>query len=775
MAGRQDVFQQAMNQGHSAAWDQMWDRAASFYRQALEEFPEHPQALTNLGLALIELREYEQALKCYQKAAMITPDDPLPVEKVAQLYERMGGLDPASLASLRAAELYLKKRDADKAIENWERVIRLNPENLKAYSRLALVYERMGEKDKAVSAHLAVASLMQNAGDLDKAVSAASRAISIKPDSVEAARALALLKDFKPLPKPERPRGGTAPLRMSQVRQLEPFSETAQAESSLDPIAQARQKALTILAGVLFESTEDDTQQTGRRGLQAIVSGTGVLRKPSVDHMRVVLHLSQVVDLQTKGETVRASEELQRAMEFGLEHPAANYDLGYLHAQNGRIESAIRQLQHAVKHLDFALGARLLLGDLYRKKGDLREAAIEYLEALKLADVQVVPEQRAADLRQLYEPIIDAQRQQTGLEEHEQLCDNIKELLLRQDWLEQVRLAREQLPSSRDKDAPPIPLAEILTQAHSSQVIEALANIRELADRGKLRSAMEEAFFVLDRAPTYLPLHAFMGEMLVKQGDIEAAVAKFQAIAKIFSSRGESTQALNLYRKITDLSPMDLAARGRLIDHLLAAGKTEEGIDEYLHLAEMYYNLADLNASRNTYTEALRMAQQAQADRSLRVKILHRMADMDLQSLDWRQALRIFEQIRTLQPDDAKARTNLVELNFRMGREDQAISELDNYLNYLREHNQIHTVVKFLEGMIEEHMLNIPLRRRLADVYLQMRRKEDAIAQMDAIGELLMDVGDRAGTIQVIEMILSLDPPNKGDYQLLLEQLQAGG
>jgi tetratricopeptide (TPR) repeat protein len=477
------------------------------------------------------------------------------------------------------------------------------------------------------------------------------------------------------------------------------------------------------------------------------------------------------VDQQTRGNTVRAADELQRAMEFGLEHPAANFDLGYLHSKNGRVESAIRQLQHAVQHVDFAMGARLLLGDLFRQKGDVREAAIEYLEALKLADVQIVPEEYAEDLRQLYEPIIDAQRQEASLEAHEQLCDNIKELLLRPDWTEQVQLAREQLPDNGAKNAPPIPLAEILTQAHSSQVIEALAYVHELADRRQLRSAMEEAFFVLDRAPTYLPLHTFMGEMLVMQDDVQTAVEKFVAIAKIYSSRGESTQALNLYRKITDLSPMDLGARGRLIDHLVVAGQTEEAIDEYLNLAEMYYNLADLNAARRTYTEALRMAQQAQADRSSRVKILYRMADMDLQSLDWRQALRIFEQIRTLQPDDMKARANLVELNFSLRREDQAISELDNYLDYLRDREQIQTAGEFLESVIEEHPKAIPLRRRLADIYRQMGRKQDAILQLDAMGELLMDAGDRAGAIKVIEMILSLDPPNKKDYQLLLEQL----
>ena len=133
MTGRQDIFQQAMNQGHSAAWDQAWERAASYYRQALGEFPDHPQALTSLGLALIELQEFDEALICYQRAAKALPQDPLPMEKVALLYERMGGLDQASRASLRAAELYLKNREVTKAIENWERVTRLDPENLQAH------------------------------------------------------------------------------------------------------------------------------------------------------------------------------------------------------------------------------------------------------------------------------------------------------------------------------------------------------------------------------------------------------------------------------------------------------------------------------------------------------------------------------------------------------------------------------------------------------------------------------------------------------------------
>jgi tetratricopeptide (TPR) repeat protein len=697
----------------------------------------------------------------------------LPLEKIAQLSERMGNLDQASKAALRAAEIYLKNRDVNKAVENLERVTRLTPESLLAYSRLALIYERTGEKQKSISAYLAVASLLQNSGELEKAMQAVDQALKILPNNEKAVQAKAMLRDYKPLPKPVRPRGGTAPLRMSQVRQLQ-APEKATTQPEIDPVALARQKALTALAGMLFDSMDDEqSNQAERRGLQAIVTGTtGMLQKP-VDHTRLMLHLSQVIDFQTRGENNQAAEELQRAMDAGLENPAAFFDLGFLCASSGRLESAIRQLQRAVRHTDYALGGRLLLGDLFRKKGLLKEASLEYLEALKIADAQTVTEDQAHDLLQLYEPLIESYRQQSDPDLEIRICDNVHEMLMRSNWRAHLQRARQQLPE-QGKKGPAIPLAEILTEAHSSELIESISKIYTMMSQKKIRSAMEEAFFALEHAPTYLPLHSVMGDMLVKQGEPASAVSKYQAVAKSYSVRGESQQAIKFYRKVVELTPTDPNARVRLIDHLVSFGQTENAIDEYLQLADIYISLADLNMARKTYTDALRTAQQANVDRSLRVKILHRMADIDMQSLDWRQALRIFDQIRTLQADDQKAWSNLIELNFALGQEGQALKELDSYVTYFVNKNQQSKVLEFLENMSNEYPDRIPVRRRLAEFYRHLGRIDDSIKQLDALGDLLLEAGDRAATIQTVEMILSLNPPNKEDYEEVLKQLRSG-
>lgn len=218
MTGREDLFQKAMNDGHSAAWDQEWDKAASAYRRALQEFPDQPKALNSLGLALYQLARFDEALRIYHRVVQVSPEDPVPVEKVAQLSERLGDLKTAVQAAMRAAERYLKQHDVDKAIENWMHVTALSPEHAAARSRLALVHEKLGHKQQAVTEYLAIASIFQRAGEAEKAQQLVSKALQLLPASPEARQAQSLLRTGQLLPKPVRGKGGTGPIRMSMIK-----------------------------------------------------------------------------------------------------------------------------------------------------------------------------------------------------------------------------------------------------------------------------------------------------------------------------------------------------------------------------------------------------------------------------------------------------------------------------------------------------------------------------------------------------------------------------
>jgi tetratricopeptide (TPR) repeat protein len=477
------------------------------------------------------------------------------------------------------------------------------------------------------------------------------------------------------------------------------------------------------------------------------------------------------VNLQTQEQEAEAFDELKQAMDAGLENLAAYFDLGWLYIQLGDHENAVSSLAKAVNHADYALGARLLTGQSLRILGKLDEAAIEFLEALRIADALVVSSRDAVNLKQLYDPIIEAEAQKTDLEAKEKLCENIDSLLMRSDWRSRLSQVRRELPILIE-GGPPRPIGEILTEVSSSEVVESIALIHKLARDGHIRSGMEEAFYALKYAPTYLPLHIYMGELLLQQELLPAAIAKFTVVGQTYSARGESSLAIELFRRIIHLAPMDLSARYRLIGELVNTGNSDEAIEEYLKLADVHYNLADFRLARKTFSEALQMAQKAQVDKSLRVQILHQMADIDVQSLDWRQALKVYEHIRSLQPDDHRARARLVELNFRLGQEDQAMTEMDHFLSRFMTGGQVDEAIRFLEGLVQEVPGQKVIQNRLIELYRQEGRKSDAIKFLDDMGQRLMLVGDRAGAMEVVEMILALDPPNVDEYKKLMGRIR---
>ena len=777
MPGRKDIFQKAMNEGHSAAWDQEWEKAVAAYRRALQEFPDQPTALNSLGLALYQLGEFDEALQTYRQVVKLSPDDPLPVEKVAQLSERIGDLKTAVEAAIKAADLFFDQRDTDKAIENWVRITNVSPDHALAHSRLAQVHEGLGHTQQAVTEYLAVASLVQRAGNAEKTQELVDKALNLMPDSPEARQAQTLFRTGQLLPKPMRGKGGTGPIRMAQVKDS---TQRIKAAAGLDPIAEARQKALTTLAELLFEYSDESPGAQERRGLAAIVKGTGALSMQQAEQTKVILHLGQAIDSQTKGEDAQAAEEFEHALEAGFKHASLYFNLGYLRLNGERLESAMRFLQNSVKHRDYALGTRLLLGQIFFKKGEVKAAALEYLEALKLADSMTVPAEQSDEIRQLYEPLIEAHQSsspgpskegQNDIEAAQRICENVNGLLMRSDWREQLHRTREQMP--KQEGGLPAPVAEVILQAQSSTVLESINRIHQLARQGLMRSAMDEAYDAVQHAPTYLPLHTLMGDLLVQEGRTQDAIEKYEVVAHAYGMRGEVNQATKLLRRVIQIAPMDLAARTHLIDQLVARGQVNEAIQEYLELANIYYRLAELDMARKTYTTALRVVQQGNASRDWNAHILQRMADIDLQRLDWKQALRVFEQIRTLSPDDVGVRKQLVELNLRMAQQARALTELENFLTYLETNHQAENAILFLEDLIKEHNDQPLLKRALANQLHRSGRDEEAVSQLDALGEALLGEGKVMEAMEVINQIILMNPSNVEDYRQLLMQIQA--
>lgn len=711
MTDSEERFQKILDQAHSSAWEEEWDQAISLYQRATQLDPKQASAWLGLGYAQLQLGNLQEAFRAYQQASQLQPQDPIPLEKLAQIAAQMGYADQAARFAFLAAEIFLKNREVQKALDNFSFVTRCKPDEIKARLYLAKLYEKGGQVNQAVQEYLILAAVYQRENQAEQALQLLSNLQQTYPTRKEIREAIQKVQQgqFLPLPQSERPSSSE---RLSRKASLS-RRETA-LENGLDPISEAHQNAIRELASLIFEIEDQNSSQDGKSRSTWMGGGKGLFAKQS-DPTKVIKHLGAFLTAIKEESGEQAVDELEKAIEAGLSHPSADFEIGYHRYRKD--ESAIKALQRAIKSPPYTLAAHLLIGAAYSQAGRKREAARAFLNALRLADARTLKAAQAAKVDRLYEPIQEAILSQNEDEAFDKVIDGVQGLLLRKDWRSQIEATRRHLNPQEEGSKEEIrPLGEIFTQSGGYQLIGAMASIQALASSGHLRSAMEEAYYAYDLMPTYLPLHLTMGELLIQMGLTEEAFMKFFSVARSYETRGEIDQAIRYYRQATDISPLNTTARQKLIHLLIENRRLEEAIQEFIHLGEVYYNLADIRHARETYLQAYQLAQDAGLEKRWSVMLLHLIGDLDRQNLEWRQALAVYEQLRQIDGDDEQARLQLVDLNLRLQREPQAIVELDAYLEHLMRKGQPQRAQQFLNQLLVDYPDWSVLKRRLENL-----------------------------------------------------------
>jgi len=735
VAGRKDVFQKALSKAHNYAWEGQWEKAIEEYKKALAEFPDEPVVWTSLGLACAQSGRLTEALEAYIKASQLWSGDPIAMSRVAQIQEKLGQKEEAANTWMAVGELYWRQKARDKAIEAWERASQVAPDQVAVHERLAQIYAQGMEGHLAAREHLALARIYQRQGRKEEALQECQKALELDKDNREA---LSLMEA----------------LHYGRATEEQPLPSV---EEKGSPVELTKQKALTELAGVLFEEG------------QAISPGEGQMA-PLLNRAQIDALITQALDFQTRGKVEEAIASYKTLLEAGVNQPAIHFNLGLLLRERLRFDEAISHLQVAVKDPDYALGSHFALGECYRAQGQIDQALEHFIEVLKIVDLRTVRREQADDLIQLYERLADSYVAKGDREKALHFANSLVEFLSSKGWEDKVMEARQRL-NELVEEGFTTSLAELIEAPHSDALLSSMALIQEYVRRGMLAVAMEECYRGLAHAPYYLPLHLRLAEILVKQDRIEEAVAKYMAVADTYNIRGAPRQAIRVYRRILKIAPMDVTARAKFIDLLLSYGEVDQALEQYLALADVYYQLAQVDKALEKYKEALHLTPRASEEREWRVKLLHKIGDIYMQRLEWREALGVYRQIKRFSPEDERARLHLAELYYKLGQVKKALAELDELVQSYESQGEMDKALSILEDMVRLRPQEIPLRSRLAQAYLRRGMREKAIAELDALGELQLDAGLREEARHTIEQLMALSPENAPVYKRLLDQL----
>jgi tetratricopeptide (TPR) repeat protein len=369
----------------------------------------------------------------------------------------------------------------------------------------------------------------------------------------------------------------------------------------------------------------------------------------------------------------------------------------------------------------------------------------------------------------LYENLADSLVTQGEPEKATAFANSLVEFLGHKGWQDKVKEARQRLDAFSDTGM--MILGDVLTSG-TEKVLESLYLSQEYTRRAMYNTAIEETYRAIQLSPDYLPAHVQLGEVLARQGRHEMSASKFAMVAATFKARGDVNGAIVAYEKVLDLTPLDLAVRGRLIDLLKQHGRIDRALEHYQQMGEAYYQLAQVEKARDVYQEALKLAPRGSAERNWPKKLLRAIVDIDIQRLEWRRVLPPLRDLHELQPEDEWTALTLVDMYFKVGQPNNAVRTLDKYLMQLVRSGRGVKVPGILEDLVEQRPSDPGLVDRLTRFYIQQNRRQEAVAILDKLGEAQLEANDKAGAVLTIEKILALNPQNAAGYQQLLDQLK---
>lgn len=749
MPGNRDTYEQSMNAGHNAAWEQEWVTAITNYGRAIQEFPDDLEAHIALGFGLLEAGRLDDALKVYTRAHQLNPSDPIALEKSADILERLGRLKEAAEQYINVSELYLAQRDLNKTIENWERATHLTPGLINIHAKLAQGYERIGAKGKAVRQYLILAYNFQRLNDTDKAMKSCQRALRLDSKNtliVNTIRALEVGNPISMPPDDDEPRNVG---RMEQKQQPKKGKRSTQEEIAaivesdpLGPLGEAMSDAMGLLATHVVEQGMMDA--TGASALQAL-------------------------EFQRQGLRREAIEAYQRA-EPRLKHPALKFNLGALLVLEGQPDEALKHLGEAINNPQLSSGAYQALGLAYRAQGKYKQAIKWLTQSMQAVDGgNALTEDEMMDVMSTYERISSALERQNE-ETIAAASARLAGMLEGKDWKHHIPETRRQLEETMREEGEQ-GVIDILVAQHGDKLTRSMDSINRYIRQGMTSMAMDEAHFAVETSPFYLPVHERMAEILMREGRVRQAISKYNVIASVYMSRGDNSRAAKILNNILEMAPLDVTVRENLINLLEQEENVNALVPQYIGLADTYAQLGDPDKARETYAIAERTAVRAQAPGATQVQIKHKVADLEQLRMDFRRAQRIFEEITQLDPNDERAYRALIDLHHRQGNHIEATKRLDELLrSYAREKN-IARIMQVLEELVKSYPNDTGVRSRLSAIYRQVGRKQDAIAQLDALGELQLEGGMHKQAADTIRLIISLNPTNMDDYRRLLGQL----
>src|SRR5271165_6232897 len=239
-----------------------------------------------------------------------------------------------------------------------------------------------------------------------------------------------------------------------------------------------------------------------------------------------------------------------------------------------------------------------------------------------------------------------------------------------------------------------------------------LSNAEKYVQQGKLQNAISEYEKILKNDAKDLTVTNTVGDLYSRLGESDKATECFKTVGDAYASQGFTVKAIAMYKKISKLKP---------------------SLESLLKLAELYSQQGLFNDARAQYLQ---------------------VAEEFLKAGELENAVRIFQKILEMDPENSTMRVRLAEVYVRLGKKTEAWQIFSSAAESMRSKGSLSGADEVLQRMLTLDPGN---------TYALLMQ-----------GKNLLESGDAAGAVATLQKIADIDSNPDGLRDLLKAYLQSG-
>ncbi|GAB4413632.1 MAG: hypothetical protein OHK0032_09720 [Thermodesulfovibrionales bacterium] len=568
---------------------------------------------------------------------------------------------PDKALIIKEAQRYLARGQIDRAIAEWERLVKEAPDG-NSYNTIGDLYLKKGDKSSAVESFHKAADFFRQEGFSLKALALFKKIINIDPSDVGSLIALGELSEEKGLITDAIKYYLSAADILSKDVKKERFLSIYERILSLAPFnLPLREK----VAGLFL-----------KEGLTS-------------DAVREYLYIARLCD--DRGDSKKAEEFFRKVIEIEHDNKDALLGLSYIYEKAGNIHQAIEYTKKAIKIHKGDADLLLRCATLLKASGAFDDALTYLSEVLEIRPFDIEANRLIGEIH-----LLRGDREKAW----ESYKIVVNSLMVDGRVEDAIGIV------SQFKDINPIEAGKLLIplyrQGNDMEALfkETLFVADLLSDTGIHNEAIELYREALKIHPEDMKLRKMIAELEMKMGIEPAAIEKEKTAedlltdADIFIKYGLYDEARAILEDLKIKEPYSMEVHARLKSLYIETNDREQAVTECLILAELYGREGDIEKREAVLKEAFEINPEDP-------RLLERMFVAEEQTM----AAPVSEGAISPNLDDYIEDMAEAEFYLRQGLKDDALRIYERLLNMFPENEDLRNKVSSLGGVLPEPLV----------------------------------------------------------------------